>query len=170
MSDAATPRQGPPPEHERRGRFAERYGERPIHLVGFAITFGVAGWAALQLADLKNAFTILLWFGGAIVLHDLVAYPLYTALDRAVQKGPLNVNYVRVPAILSGLLFLTWFPLILNKAPGLYRSVTGVEPPDYLGRWLLITAVLFGVSLALALLRGAAKSRTGRAAGAEDGV
>ena len=170
MNDAATPRQGPPPEHEHRGRFAERYGERPIHLAGFAITFGVAGWAALQLADLQNAFTILLWFAGAIVLHDLVAYPVYTALDRAVQRTPLNVNHVRVPAMLSGLLFLAWFPLILERAPGLYRSVTGVEPPDYLARWLLVTAALFAGSLAIAVLRHAAKSRARRAARAEDGV
>ena len=167
---AASPRQGPPPEHEHRGRFAERYGERPVHLVGFAITFAVAGWAALELADLRNAFTILVWFAGAIVLHDLALYPAYTAADRALQRAPLNPNYVRVPALLSGLLFLTWFPLILERSPGLYRSVTGVEPPDYLGRWLLITAALFAASLATALLRRARQPRAGRGAGAEHRV
>ena len=166
----STPRQGPPPEHEHRGRFAERYGERPLHLAGFAISFGIAGWAALELADLRNAFTILLWFVGAIVLHDLVAYPLYTALDRVLQRAPLDPNYVRVPALLSGLLFLVWFPLILERAPGLYRSVTGIEPPDYLARWLLITAALFAASIVVALLRRAWKPRARRAAGAEDGV
>ena len=167
---SATPRQGPPPEHARRGRFARRYGERPLHLAGFAVSFGIAGWAALQLADLQNAFTILLWFLGAIVLHDLVAYPLYTLLDRALQRAPVNPNVVRVPALLSGLLFLTWFPLILEKEPGLYRSVTGVEPPDYLARWLLITAGLFAASIAVALLLRARKPRLRPAAGAEDGV
>ena len=167
---SATPRQGPPPDHERRGRFAARYGERPLHLAGFAVSFAVAGWAALQLADLKNAFTILLWFVGAIVLHDLVAYPLYTVLDRALQKAPVNPNVVRVPALLSGLLFVVWFPLILEKDPALYRSITGVEPPDYLARWLLITAGLFAGSIAIALLARARKPRGRAAAGAEDGV
>ena len=170
---SSSPRQGPPPEHEdeRRGRFAQRYGERPLHLAGFAITFGVAGWAALQLADLEGAFSILLWFAGAIVLHDLVAYPLYSALDRVLQRAPLNPNVVRVPAILSGLLFLTWFPLILDRAPGLYRSVAGVEPPDYLARWLLITAGLFAASIVIALLLGRARKPSVRgAARAEDGV
>jgi hypothetical protein len=167
---SASPRQGPPPEHEHRGRFAERYGERPLHLAGFAVTFGVAGWAALQLADLKNAFTILLWFLGAILLHDLVAYPLYTLADRAIQRTPVGINVVRVPAILSGLLFLAWFPLILDKAPGLYRSVTGVEAPDYLARWLLVTAALFAASILVALLGRARKAGARRAAGAEDRV
>jgi hypothetical protein len=159
---AATPRQGPPPEHERKGRFAQRYGESPLHLAGFVVTFAVAGWAALQLADLKNAFTILLWFLGAIVLHDLVLYPAYTLLDRATQRTGVSINYVRVPAILSGMLFLVWFPLILEKAPGLYRSVTGVEPPDYMARWLLITAALFAGSIAVAVLRRATQPRAGR--------
>jgi hypothetical protein len=158
----STPKQGPPPEHARKGRFAERYGESPLHLAGFLITFAIAGWAALQLADLRNAFTILLWFGGAIVLHDLVFYPAYTLLDRATQATGVSINYVRVPAILSGLLFLVWFPLILEKAPGLYRSVTGVEPPDYLARWLLITAALFAASILVAVLRRATQARAGR--------
>ena len=166
----STPQQGPPPEHERKGRFAQRYGESPLHLAGFAVSFAVAGWAALQLADLRNAFTILVWFAGAILLHDLVLYPAYTALDRALQGAPFGINYVRVPAMLSGLLFLVWFPLILERSPGLYRSVTGVEPPDYLARWLLITAALFAGSLAVAVLRRAREPRAGRAARAEDGV
>ena len=143
-------------------RFRERYGASPLHLAGFVITFAVAGWAALQLADLQNAFTILLWFAGAIVLHDLVLYPAYTLLDRATQATGVSINYVRVPAMLSGLLFLVWFPLILEKAPGLYRSVTGVEPPDYLARWLLITAGLFAASLLVAVLRRATQARAGR--------
>ncbi len=166
----STPRQGPPPEHERKGRFAARYGESPLHLAGFAITFAIAGYAALQLADLRNALTILLWFAGAIVLHDLVLYPAYTVLDRALQRAPIGINHVRVPALLSGLLLLAWFPLILERAPGLYRSVTGVQPPDYLARWLLITAGLFAASIAVAVLRGARQARAGRAARAEDGV
>lgn len=166
----SSPRQGPPPEHERRGRFAERYGEHPVHLAGFAITFAVAGWAALQIADLRNAFTVLVWFAGAIVLHDLVLYPAYTLADRALQRAPLNPNVVRIPALLSGLLFLVWFPLILEREPALYRSITGVEPPDYLGRWLLITAGLFAASLLIALLRRARQPGVRGRAGAEDGV
>ena len=151
-------------------RFAERYGASPLHLAGFLVTLAVAGWAALQLAGLENAFTILLWFAGAIALHDFVLYPAYTALDRLLQRAPIGINHVRVPAILSGLLFLTWFPLILERAPGLYRSVTGVEPPDYLGRWLLVTAALFAGSLAVALLRRARQPRGGAGAGTEHRV
>jgi hypothetical protein len=68
----------------------------------------------------------------------------------------------REPALLSGLLFLTWFPLILERSSGLYRSVTGVEPPDYLARRLLLRAALFAASLVVGLLRAARQPR-GRA-------
>ncbi len=128
-------------------------------MIRYLVAFVIAGFAALQLAGLENAFTILVWFVVAIELHDFVLYPAYTALDRAVQRAPIGINHVRVPALLSGLLLLVWFPLILERAPGLYRSVTGVDPPDYLARWLLVTVALFAASALVALLRRATKAR-----------
>ena len=69
--------------------------------------------------------------------------------------------YVRVPAALSGLLLLVWFPLISGMVDRRYRLATGLSPDGFLARWMLITAVLFGGSaLLLALrLRRAAKHR-----------
>ncbi len=111
-----------------------------------------------------------LWFVGAALLHDLVLLPLYASADRAAVRG-LDaagrrewVPYVRVPAALSGLLLLVWFPLISGMVERRYRSATGLPPDVFLGRWLLITAVLFGASalllaLRLTRLRRAAKHR-----------
>jgi hypothetical protein len=105
---------------------------------------------------------------GAALLHDLVLVPLYSVLDR-VLVGGLDaagrrawVSYVRVPAMLSGLLLLVWFPLISNRVAERYRMATGQSADVYLGRWLLITALLFGGSaLVLALrVRRAAKRRS----------
>ena len=121
------------------------------------VTLVVGAVVALQLADLQNPLTILGWFVGSVVLHDLVLFPLYTAADRLAQRLPFDVNVVRVPALLSGLLFLLWFPLILGRAPALYESITGVEQPDYLTRWLLVTAGLFTAS---ALAAAASHLRT----------
>ena len=151
----------------------------PLSVAGHAATFAVAGYAAVQVAGLRNPWSILVWFVGAILLHDFVLFPLYSAVDRAAERllpagrrgGRIGVNVVRVPALLSGLLLLAWFPLILERAPGLYGSITGVEQPDYLARWLLITGGLFAVSGAVAVVRsGAAKAGDRRAARPEDRV
>lgn len=98
-----------------------------------------------------------LWFVGAALIHDLVLLPLYAAADRALVKaaGPRRrwVGYVRVPAALSLLLLLVWFPLISGQVTARYASATGLSADGFLARWLLVTAVLFGGSAVLFVLR-----------------
>jgi hypothetical protein len=70
----------------------------------------------------------------------------------ATVRWPPWINYLRVPAGLSGLLLLVWFPLILRRSKDVYEASTGLNPNPYLGRWLLATGVLFaGSALAYAL-------------------
>ncbi len=127
----------------------------PLHLLAHGALFALFGWVALQLADAREATNIALWFVLAIVLHDLALLPFYSTLDRlaarAVRRGPL-VNLVRVPAVLSGLLLLLFFPPILGRNEGSFARVAGTEPEGYLERWLLVTAALFAGALALSVL------------------
>ena len=46
----------------------------------------------------------------------------------------------------SGLLFLMFFPGIIEQGKGAYFRATGLTQAPFLNRWLLITAVLFGSS------------------------
>lgn len=104
-------------------------------------------------------FGVALWFVGAAVLHDLVLVPLYAGADRALSRALGAVGrrewtvFVRVPAALSGLLLLVWFPLISGQVADHYRSATGLSGDGFLSRWLLITAALFGGSAVLLVLR-----------------
>ena len=137
----------------------------PFQLLLLVCSFALAVYAGVRLlAD--DWFGVALWFVGAALLHDLVLLPLYGAADRALLRGlgaagrragaPAVLMYVRVPAALSGLLLLVWFPLIGGMVDRRYRLATGLSPDGFLARWLLITAVLFGGSallLALRLLR-----------------
>jgi hypothetical protein len=130
----------------------------PLQILLLACSFAVAGYAGVQLlAD--DWFGVALWFVGAALLHDLVLLPLYAVADRAVIRGLDSAGrrvwmpYVRVPAVLSGLLLLVWFPLISGMVADHYRTATGLSPDVFLGRWLLITAVLFGGSALLLVLR-----------------
>ena len=128
-----------------------RYGASPLHLVLHVALFAAFAWVALQVADAREAQNIVLWFVAAIVLHDLVLLPFYSAIDRVARRGVRGpaVNYVRIPAALSGLLLLLFFPPILGRNEDSFARVAGIEPSGYLERWLLVTAALFAASAVL---------------------
>ncbi|WP_237519496.1 hypothetical protein [Streptomyces sp. HUCO-GS316] len=130
----------------------------PLQLLLLGCSFALAAYAGVRLlAD--DWFGVALWLVGAALLHDLFLLPLYAAADRAAVRGLGAagrrewVMYARVPAALSGLLLLVWFPLISGMVARRYRSATGLSPDGFLARWLLITGVLFGVSALLLVLR-----------------
>ncbi|KAB1149458.1 hypothetical protein F7R91_06875 [Streptomyces luteolifulvus] len=130
----------------------------PLQLLLLGCSFALAAYAGVRLlAD--DWFGVALWLVGAALLHDLFLLPLYAAADRAAVRGLGAagrrewVMYARVPAALSGLLLLVWFPLISGMVAHRYRSATGLSPDGFLARWLLITGVLFGVSALLLVLR-----------------
>ncbi len=128
----------------------------PLQLLLLASSFALAAYAGLRLFA-EDWFGVALWFVGAALLHDLVLLPLYATLDRALVRGAGRhrdrVAYVRVPAALSLLLLLVWFPLISGQVAGRYASATGLPSDGFLTRWLLLTAALFGGSAVLFVLR-----------------
>jgi hypothetical protein len=83
------------------------------------------------------------------------------------------INYVRVPAALSGLLLLVWFPLILRlQSP--YHASTTLSADPYLWHWLAVTGTLFLLSAVAFAVRLRRQSRTAappeRPAAAPDGT
>ena len=78
--------------------------------------------------------------------------PLYSVLDRAAgarRPGPrtgvalAGRQHLRVPAFISGILLLVYFPLILGYSSKNYRNDTGHALAGYTRNWLLITAGVF---------------------------
>ena len=132
-----------------------RYRASPLHLLAHLAAFALAAWALLQAFRLGGAERIALWLVGAVVLHDLVLWPAYTTLDRLARRGrPAGwVNYVRVPAGISALLLLVFFPVVCGKGEATYARVSGESWEGYAARWLLVSAALFAVSGALYLAR-----------------
>jgi hypothetical protein len=116
------------------------------HLVLIAIT----AWVLAQMFRVDVApqpLNLALWLALGAVVHDLLLLPLYAGADALIRRlpGPL-VNHVRFPVAISAVLMLVWFPLILHRQPANYVNALGREPPDYLGRWLAVTAGLFVLS------------------------
>jgi hypothetical protein len=136
------------------------YGASPLHLLALVGSFALAGYAASQTLANPRWPVMLVWFGGAIIGHDLVAFPLYALADRSLTRAarelwprrtatpPLvpAVNHVRVPALGAGLLFLLFFPGIIRQGRATYVAATGHTQQPYLGRWLLLVAAMFAIS------------------------
>jgi hypothetical protein len=146
-------------------RFRKLYGAHPLHLLLMLAAFSLLGYivvtatpSALRKPEGAWWQSIVIWFIAAFVAHDLVLFPLYALVDRLL--GPISVprrqrrrepitlvrNYLRVPTLGSGLLLLIFFPGIIKQGAQLYFDDTGLTQQPFLGRWLLFTAVMFGVS------------------------
>ena len=153
-------------------RFPRWYGAGPLHLLTMLACFALAGFAVAQLLP-YNFVGIPIWLVGAVIGHDLILMPLYTLADRSAmaifrhrpQQLPAVpwINYLRVPAGLSALLLLIWFPLILRLPTG-FPATTTLPLGPYLWHWLGVTGALFllsAIALAARLgrIRRAAKPR-----------
>ena len=142
-------------------RLTRWYGANPLHLLVLLACFAIAGYAATQLVKSRPE-SIAIWFIGAVIGHDLVLMPLYSIADGSVlaairHRAPKLpavpwINYLRVPAGLSALLFLVWFPLILRLKTN-YQESTTLSPAPFLWHWLAVTGTLFLLSAIVFALR-----------------
>ncbi|MGW6272085.1 hypothetical protein [Streptomyces sp. NPDC055060] len=165
MSDRAH-RPGPTGRRGLTGRLRRWYGEGPLQLLVLLASFALAGYAGVRLLD-GDRLLIAAWFVGAALVHDLLFVPAYALADRALRAAVGRrerrawITFVRVPAFLSGLLLLVWFPLITGQVER-YESATGLPEDVYLVRWLLVTAVLFAVSALCRVLQVRRARRSAR--------
>lgn len=166
-------------------RIQRWYGANPLHLIALIAAFALAGYSVHAVSAAGQLPGFVLWFVFAIVGHDLLLFPLYSIADLSVRRllprwatrpaGPAGrptgaaaapakppfINHIRVPAGLSLLLLLVWFPLILGLSSANYRKASGLSTDPYLPRWLAITGVAFlisAITYALRLRRADARS------------
>jgi hypothetical protein len=142
-------------------RLARWYGANPLHLLALLGCFALAGYAAARLVP-SRPLGVAVWFLGAVIGHDLLLMPLYSLADRSAVAAMRHraprlpavpwINYLRVPAGLSGLLLLVWFPLILRLRTD-YHASTTLSPDPFLWHWLAVTGALFLLSAAMLALR-----------------
>ncbi|MDQ3630949.1 MAG: hypothetical protein M3417_06710 [Actinomycetota bacterium] len=130
-----------------------RYGAGPVHLLAHLVMLPLVLWAILQVVDISAVANVLLWFVAGLILHDLVLLPAYSGLDRLTRRARLRgvpvVNYVRFPSVISGLTFLAFVGNITGKSNDNFALLTGLRHEGYLERYLIMVAVLFGVSAVL---------------------
>lgn len=151
------------------------YGENPLHLLAMVGCFALVGYVVTFVFPGPSALSLLVWFVGAVVGHDLVLYPLYALADqplviarwarrRALPRRPPLVpaiNHVRVPALGSAVLGLIYFPTVSGRGAAGLQFVSGHGEAAVFGHWLLVTAVLFLGSAVIYAVRlgGALRAR-----------
>lgn len=155
-------------------RFSAIYGSHPLHLLTMVSGFALLGYILVTFkpATLWNPGiwwqSVAVWFAAAVIAHDLVLYPLYALADRMLAKRPrpsggnrkvLVRNYIRVPVLGAGLTLLIFLPGIIQQGGPTYQAATGQTQQPFLGRWLLLTAAMFGASALVYAIRLAAVSR-----------
>ncbi len=158
------------------GTFRRLYGSHPLHLLALIAGFALFGYVILTIkpVTLWNGRvwwqSIVVWFAAAIIVHDLVLFPIYALIDRVLLRttrraprpepaGVSVLNYLRVPLLGSGLTLLVFLPGIIEQGAPTYLAATGQTQEPFLGRWLLLTAAMFAVSAVAYAVRIAGRRR-----------
>lgn len=153
--------------------FVRLYGSRPLHLLTLIAGFALVGYvvATVKPVTLWNPRvwwqSIAVWFAAAVIAHDLVLFPIYALVDRMLVARPAArahppapvLNYIRVPALGSGLTLLVFLPGIIRQGGATYQAATGQTQDPFLGRWLLLTAAMFALSAAIYAARAELRRR-----------
>ncbi len=168
--------------------FSRVYGSYPSHLLTMAAGFALLGYIVVTVKPMTlwNPHSwwqsIAVWFVAAVIAHDLLLFPIYALADRILwarrrpaRHLPVSVrNYLRIPALGSGLTLLVFLPGIIGQGASTYLAATGQTQQPFLGRWLLLTAAMFATSAIAYLLRlaiaGRRSSRVCRLAGEPRGT
>jgi hypothetical protein len=130
-----------------------------LSLLAYLALLPLCAWALLEILEGRSAERIAIWLVAAVVVHDLVALPLYSGADRVAQSVLRGaVNYVRIPAALSLLMLVVFWATIAGKGEGAYRATSGETFHGYATRWLLVSAALFAGAGLLYLLRRGSRS------------
>ncbi|WP_234439540.1 MULTISPECIES: hypothetical protein [Streptomyces] len=118
----------------------------PVSAVRYAL--GVLGLLLIgiggrHLASQPDPYDVLVWLGGALVLHDGVLAPLVLAVGLLVAAVPAR-RVVRGALVTGGALVLVTLPLLLR--PGVPPNPSALPLP-YARNLLLLLAVVTGVTV-----------------------
>jgi hypothetical protein len=143
-------------------RLRARYGAGPAHLLATLASIAIAGAAVVGWTQRPHdLLSVLIWFGAAIVLHDIVLLPIYSVADRLTfGRLPRRMAaYVRVPALVSAFVLVAVFPTVLGFGSVQEYHASGIVEHGYLARWLLLSGVLFAISGFAFAVRGVRPGR-----------
>ncbi len=152
------------------GWFTKLYGAGPAHLLAVVGCFALTTYSVVLIWGEPQVVRMAVWFAAAVVVHDLVLLPVCSLADRALAASLRSapkarvpiVNHIRLPVLAAGLLFLVFFPGIVQQGTATHLAATGQDQQVYLGRWLALSGTFVAVSAVVYVLRSVIALRRSR--------
>ncbi|MET8945815.1 hypothetical protein ABZX30_20080 [Streptomyces sp. NPDC004542] len=121
---------------------------------------GAAGAALLGmgvslLLGVRDLTDVLVWLGGAVVLHDVLVAPLVLLVGLVLPRGGVR-GPVRGALLVAGALTVVALPPLLRPGP---RGNPSVLPLDYPRDWLLALVAAATATAVLVTARGVRRMR-----------
>ncbi|RPF39214.1 hypothetical protein [Streptomyces sp. TLI_185] len=128
---------------------------KALRVTAGAVGVTLMGVGAFLLMDVRDLSDVLVWLGGAVVLHDAVIAPVVLLAGLLLVRGGVR-GPVRGALLVVGALTMVALPVLLR--PGKTAN-SSVLPLDYPRNWLIaVVAVATGAALWLAV-RGFGRGR-----------
>ncbi|MDX2847680.1 hypothetical protein PV342_04120 [Streptomyces sp. PA03-3a] len=127
-----------------------------------AVGLVLAGVGGCLLVEVRDVTGVLIWLGGAVLLHDVLIAPLVLLIGSALVRGGVR-GAVRGALLVGGALTAVALPVLLRPGKPANPSVL---PLDYPRNWLVTLLAVAVVAALVPVLRSALRSRRrSRAAG-----
>jgi hypothetical protein len=120
-----------------------------------AVGLTLMGVGASLLLDVPDLTGVLVWLGGAVVLHDALIAPLVLLIGWVLVRGGVR-GPVRGALLVAGALTAVALPVLLRPGKPANSSVL---PLDYPRNWLLTLGAVATVTALLSAVRAIRRSR-----------
>ncbi|MCL6302416.1 hypothetical protein [Streptomyces kronopolitis] len=128
---------------------------RALRVVVGAAGVALMGVGASLAADVRDPVDVLVWLGGAALLHDAVIAPLVLLVGWVLVRGWVR-GPVRGALLVAGALTTVALPVLLR--PGKTANAS-VLPLDYPHNWLIAVGAVVTVTAVWLGVRGLGRGR-----------
>ncbi|MFF3937319.1 hypothetical protein [Streptomyces phaeofaciens] len=128
---------------------------RVTRLLAGAAGAALMGVGVSLLLDVRDLTDVVVWLGGAVVLHDVLIAPAVLLAGPVLVRGALR-GPVRAALIVAGSLTVVALPVLLRPGP---RANSSVLPLDYPRNWLVALAAVAAVTALSTAARRRARRR-----------